>query len=51
MHPTRARFSYAAENETPWARYERMKRDIAAYAESPREYEQLITALAAEVMP
>jgi hypothetical protein len=49
MRPTCDRFSYS-ENETPWASYERMKADIAAWAESPAEYERLIAALA-EVAP
>jgi hypothetical protein len=49
MRPTCDRFSYS-ESETPWASYERMKADIAAWAETTAEYERLIAALA-EVMP
>lgn len=49
MRTTCDRFSYS-EGESPWASYERMKADIAAWAETPAEYERLIAALG-EVMP
>lgn len=48
MHPTGGQFAHN-DNEPPWARYERLKRDIAAWARTPAEYERLITALAKEV--
>lgn len=48
MHPTGGRFAHN-DNELPWARYERLKRDIAVWARTPAEYERSITALAKEV--